>query len=66
MHSTDQELHVDCRVRFVNQFIEDGFLKLIFVKSGENKSDPLTKNVSQDIYEKHKNDYIGKNLRSLD
>ena len=58
--TSNRTKHVDCRVRFVNQFIEDGFLKIIFVKSEENKSDPLTKNVTGETYERHKEDYVGK------
>jgi hypothetical protein len=34
------------------------FVKIGFVKSEENKSDMFTKNISSDLYEKHKNDYI--------
>jgi len=64
--TSNRTKHVDCRIRFVNQFIEDGFLKVIFVKSEDNKSDPLTKNVSGDIYEKHKEDYVGKKCDIVD
>jgi hypothetical protein len=34
------------------------FVRIVFVKSEDNKSDMFTKNISSDLYEKHKNDYI--------
>jgi hypothetical protein len=33
-------------------------MKVVFVKSGENKADMFMKNVSNDLYEKHKCNYI--------
>ncbi len=50
--------HVDIRYNFVREFVEDGFLKIVFVKTDENKSDGFTKNVSGEIYEKHAKDHI--------
>ena len=41
--------HIDTRYHFVKEFIEDGFIKIIFVKSAENKSDGFTKNTSSDV-----------------
>ena len=58
--TSNRTKHVDCRVRFVNQFVEEGFLKIVFVKSEDNKSDPLTKNVNGETYERHKNDYVSR------
>jgi hypothetical protein len=34
--------HVDTRYHFVREFIEDGFIKIEFVRSAENDSDSLT------------------------
>jgi hypothetical protein len=50
--------HVDLRTKFLTQFIEDGFIKIVFVKSEDNKSDFFTKNVSGDIFEKHKGSFV--------
>jgi hypothetical protein len=44
---------VDGRYHFNREFIEDGFIKIEFVLSMENESDIFSKNVGQDIYEKH-------------
>ena len=36
----------------------DGFVKIIFVKSADNKADVFTKNFSYEIYNKHKDSFI--------
>jgi hypothetical protein len=45
--------HVDTRYPFIRENQEDGIIKVEFVKSVDNNSDFFTKNVSQEIYEKH-------------
>ena len=45
--------HVDIRLRFVNQFVFEGFIKIIFVKSEDNDSDIFTKNLSGDAFDRH-------------
>ena len=45
--------YIDIRYRFVQEFVMDGFLKIIFVKSEENNADLMTKNLSKDLYQKH-------------
>ena len=58
--ATPKSKHIDTRAKFVTQFIADGFLKVIFVKTNDNTSDIFTKNVSSEIHEKHMYDYIWK------
>jgi hypothetical protein len=41
--------HIDTQYLFVREFVEEGFIKVIFVKTAENKSDMFTKNVSGDV-----------------
>jgi hypothetical protein len=50
--------HLDLRTRYVNTMAEEGFIKFEFVRSAQNKSDHLTKNVTGEIYEAHVNDYV--------
>jgi hypothetical protein len=50
--------HLDLRARYVTEFIDDGFIKIIFVKTAENLSDWFTKNVSSQIYDEHKKRFI--------
>jgi hypothetical protein len=44
---------LDTRYHFVREFVEDGFIKIEFVRSAENDSDLFTKNVSQELNERH-------------
>jgi hypothetical protein len=50
--------HVDTRYHFVREFIEDGFIKIEFVCSVKNDSDLFTKNVNQELYEKHTKKFL--------
>ena len=45
--------HVDIRAHYVRQYVEDGTVKIIFVKSENNAADSYTKNVSQMIFKRH-------------
>ena len=56
--ATPKSKNIDMRAKFVTQFVDDGFLKILFVKTAENVSDMFTKNMSSDIHEKHKGEYI--------
>jgi hypothetical protein len=49
---------VDARYHFGREYVESGFLKIMFVNSKENKSDIFTKNVSSELHDKHKGTYI--------
>ena len=52
--STSQRTkHIDVRYHFVREFVEDGFIKIIFVRTKENVSDVFTKNVNGDTYDRH-------------
>jgi histone deacetylase 1/2 len=50
--------HMDTRYHFVREFVEENFIKIIFVKSSENVADGYTKNTSGDIYEEHLDKYV--------
>ena len=45
--------HVDTRAHYVRQYVEDGTVKIIFVKSEMNSADVYTKNVSGNLFELH-------------
>ena len=51
--SSDRTKHVDVRYHFVREFIEDGVVKIKFVRSKENDADLFTKNVNGELYDKH-------------
>ena len=43
----------DIRTKFVVQYMEDGTLKIVFVRGTDNKADIMTKNVNGDLHDKH-------------
>ena len=51
--------HVDIKYKYVNKYVEDGVVKIIFVKSAGNDSRILTKNLSAELHEKHSKKMVG-------
>ena len=45
--------HIDIRTRFINEFVEEEFIKIIFVRTKENISDIFTKNLGTELFQKH-------------
>ena len=56
--STHRTKHVDVRYHFVREFVEDGIIKIVFVKSEDNKADIFTKNITEELFEKHIREYM--------
>jgi hypothetical protein len=50
--------HVNTCYHFVRENLKDGIIKIEFVKSVDNESDIFTKNVTQEIYEKHVENFL--------
>ena len=50
---------MDTRLKFVNQFVEDKFVEVIFVKTDQNDADMYTKNLGGALHKKHSNKMIG-------
>jgi hypothetical protein len=53
--------HVDTRYHYIRENVEDGIIKIEFVRSSDNDSDIFTKNVNQEIYEKHVKNFLEDN-----
>ena len=51
--------HVDTRYHFIRENVEDGIVRVEFVRSNDNDSDIFTKNVNQEMYEKHAMKFLG-------
>jgi len=51
--TSNRTKHVDICTKFVNEYVEDGIIKIIFVQSNNNDSDIMTKNVNGDLLDKH-------------
>jgi hypothetical protein len=50
--------HVELKYHFIRQYVEEGFIRIIFVRTDENTSDVFTKNVSGEIMERHNMEFI--------
>ena len=53
--------HVDTRAHFVRRYVEDGTIKIIFVRPEENDSDIFTKDTSESTYKKHTENFMIQN-----
>ena len=45
--------HIDVRTKYVNEYVEDGLLKIVYVKSDKNDADIFTKNLGNKFHGKH-------------
>jgi hypothetical protein len=45
--------HVDIQYHVVRENLDDGIIKIEYIKSVENQSEIFTQNVTQEIYERH-------------
>jgi Reverse transcriptase (RNA-dependent DNA polymerase) len=45
--------HIDVRYHFVREFVHDGFLRIIFVRTKDNDADIFTKNLSGELHDRH-------------
>ena len=50
--------HIDIKWHFTRNLTKDKIIKIVFVRTADNKSDGFTKNVSADIHEKHTQDFV--------
>jgi hypothetical protein len=56
--ATSRTKRIDTQYHFVREFVEEGFIRVIFVRTTDNRSDMLTKNVSGEAYNAHIDNYI--------
>ncbi len=58
--------HVDIRYHYVREYIEDDFIKIVFVRTKDNLSDEMTKNVTGEIYNSHVSEYMAEREAIVD
>jgi len=58
MTNSQRTKYVDVHYHFVQEFVVDGYIKIVFVKTDENRADMFTKNVSSGRYQEHAGDFI--------
>lgn len=56
--SSNRTKHIDTRYWFVREMHDEGFIKVIFVPTAQNKADTYTKNVSSEVHEVHIGNYV--------
>ena len=62
MHEYVDTKHMNIRYKDVNEYVEEDIVTLVFVKSTNNNSDILTKNLNADLHQKHSNKMLGEKL----
>ena len=45
--------HIDICYHYVREFVVDGFVKIVFVRTRENTTDVFTKNIFGNTYNRH-------------
>ena len=50
--------HIDTKYRYVGEYVEQGIVKIVFVRSEDNVADVLTKNTSLEIFKKHASHFL--------
>ena len=56
--TSNRTKHVDTRYRFVNEFVEDRFIEIIFVKTKNHVADIFKKSTSGEIGDRHHNKMV--------
>jgi hypothetical protein len=56
--------HIDTEQHFVQEFVEDDILKIVFTKSGNNRSDIFTKNPTEEVLTKHSKEIVSEKYDS--
>ena len=59
---SQQTKHISIRQHFIRQYVEDNIIKIIFVKLKLNDADIFTKNLSKEVYERHRSKIMNDNI----
>ena len=59
INTTGHSKHIDERTKYVNEYVEDGVLKIVYVKSEENDAAIFTKNFGSELHGKHTVKLVG-------
>ncbi len=51
--TSSQTKHIDNCTKYVHEYVEDGIMKIIFVRSEDHISDIMMKNIYGNLYNKH-------------
>ena len=62
INTSSRTKHVDVRTKYVNEYVENGTVKIKFVTNNENIADIMTKNLSGILNSKHSEKLIFKKI----
>ena len=51
---SQQTKHISVRHHFIREYVEEGVVKIVFIKSKSNAADIFTKNLNQELFFKHR------------
>ena len=57
--TTGRSKYIDVRTKYVNEYVEDGVLKIVYVKSEESDADIFTKSLGSELHGKHAVKFVG-------
>jgi hypothetical protein len=52
--------HADTRCHYIREYVEEGFIKSMIVKTESKKGDSLAKHVNKEAYGKHASKFLGR------
>ena len=53
-NTSERTRHIDARFHYIRDLVDEGLVKISFVKSEHNVADIFTKNLGDDAFNKHK------------
>ena len=57
-NASSRSRHIDVKYHFIQEFVENGFIKIEFVTTDKNLADMFTKNVKYDVYKFHHDIFV--------
>jgi hypothetical protein len=57
---------IDTQYHFVKEYVQDGFIRIIFVRTKDNDADIFTKNLSGDLHSRHASKIVGEKQNGTD
>ena len=58
--------HIDIRYKFVNEYVGEGGIRIIFVRSIDNRADGFTKNLKEELMIRHNSSMLDTVVEEID
>lgn len=53
VNTSQRTKHIDIRYHFIREFVLDGYIQIIFVRTIDNDADIFTKNLTEELHKRH-------------